>query len=81
MDAVSTAGFARGVPAYHLLYVFENNGRRYTGMGYFTTLYTSGSPGWQPYSSYVRDCRALLLQDGGLQTTPMRCERWLKVQR
>ena len=22
-------------------------------MGYFTTLYTSGSPGWQLYSSYV----------------------------
>ena len=48
-----TTGFARGVPAYHLLYVFEKNGRRYTGMGYFTTLYTPGSPAWQLYSSYV----------------------------
>jgi hypothetical protein len=48
-----TTGFARGVPAYHLLYVFEQNGVRYMGMGYFTALYTQGTPAWQLYSSYV----------------------------
>lgn len=48
-----TTGFARGVPAYHLIYEIEQNGVRYTGIGYFTVLYTRGTPAWQIYSSYV----------------------------
>lgn len=43
-----------GVPAYYLLYEFEQNGRVMTGMGYFTTLdYGPSSPAWQLYSSAV----------------------------
>ncbi len=44
----------RGVPAYYLLYEFEQNGRMMTGMGYFTTLsYGNSTPGWELYSSAV----------------------------
>ena len=44
----------RGVPAYYLLYEFEQNGRMMTGLGYFTTLsYGNSVPGWELYSSAV----------------------------
>ena len=44
----------RGVPAYYLLYEFEQNGRMMTGLGYFTTLsYGNSTPGWELYSSAV----------------------------
>jgi hypothetical protein len=44
----------RGVPAYYLLYDFEQNGRMMTGLGYFTALtYGPDSPGWELYSSGV----------------------------
>ncbi len=48
-----TTGFARGVPAYHLLYDYEQNGRRGTGLGYFTVLSYGPNDPWQLYSSYV----------------------------
>lgn len=44
----------RGVPAYYLLYEFEQNGRMFTGLGYFTTLqYGPTFPAWELYSSVV----------------------------
>lgn len=48
-----TTGFSRGVPAYHLLYEYEQNGRRGVGLGYFTVLSYGPNDPWQLYSSYV----------------------------
>lgn len=53
----------RGVPAYYLLYEFEQNGRMMTGLGYFTTLsYGDSTPGWELYSSAVIAPRDLFPQ-------------------
>ena len=47
-------GHSAGVPAYYLMYEFEQNGVRKTGLGYFTPLdYGASSPVWELYSSAV----------------------------
>ncbi len=52
--ASRTADVSPGVPAYYLLYTFEQKGKSFTGLGYFAPLdYGPSSPTWQLYSSAV----------------------------
>lgn len=62
----------RGVPAAYLLYEFEQNGRVFTGLGYFTTLYYGpNSPGWELYGSAV-----VALSDQFPQMLPTMLQMW-----
>lgn len=47
-----------GVPAYYLLYNYRQNGVEMTGLGYFTTISSSGTSTWHLYSSAVVAPRA-----------------------
>lgn len=69
------AQLSPNVPAYYLLYEFEQNGRAMTGLGYFTTLsYGPSSPGWQLYSSGVAAPREQFSQM--LQTMLLMWRTW-----